>query len=220
MFVKLLTFLMPWPLRRRALNSWFGYEIKKGAHIGWSWIFPRKLNMAANAKIDHLNVAIHIDEILMEENTSIGRGNWITGYPTGTNSGHFKHQQTRNAKLILGNSSCITKNHHLDCTNIIEIGKFSMIAGYNSQLLTHSIDLKENYQDSAPIYIGEYSFVGTNAIILPGSVLPSYSVLGAKSLLNKKYSEEWMLYGGVPAKKINQINKKSKYFARLEGYVY
>ena len=35
---------------------------------------------------------------------------------------------------------------------------------------------------AAPITIGDYCFVGTNCVLLGGSVLPSYSVLAAKSL--------------------------------------
>ena len=220
MFLKLISFFLPWALRRRALNSWFGYKINPSAKIGLAWIFPGKLIMAAGARIDHFSVAIHLDCIEMEINSTIGRNNWITGFSTTTKSNHFKHQTDREAKLFLGESAAITKNHHLDCTNLIEIKKFSTIAGYGSQLLTHSIDILENRQDSKPIFIGEYTFVGTNVVILGDSKLPSFSVLGAKSLLNKPFENEWTLYGGVPAKPLNEIPKDAKYFVRKTGFVY
>src|SRR3954467_13963313 len=155
--LKLFTFFLPWSLRRKALESWFGYTIHPTARIGIAWVFPRKLIMAEGAKIDHFTVAIHLDLIEMGYKSFIGRGNWITGFPTNSNSLHFKHQQDRRAELILAESVDITKNHHLDCTNTIKIGRFTTIAGYNSQFLTHSIDVFEGRQDSAPIYIGEYS---------------------------------------------------------------
>lgn len=218
--LKILSFFLPWSLRRRALNRWFGYDIHPTARIGLAWIFPAKLEMAAGCHIDHFSVAIHLDAIKMEAKSTIGRGNWITGFSTKSNSLHFRHQIGRRAELVLGESSAITKNHHLDCTNLIEIGPFSTIAGYQSQLLTHSINVVENRQDSEPIYIGAYTFLGTNVVVLGGSVLPSYSVLAAKSLLNKNYSEEWMLYGGVPAKPIKVIPKDAKYFSRKDGFVY
>ena len=182
MIVKLLTLLLPWPLRRQALIKWFGFEIHPTAHIGLSWIFPKRLVMKENCKIDHLTVAIHLDYIQMGANSLIGRGNWITGYPTHTDSKHFHHQTERKAELIIGESTSITKNHHLDCTNLINIGSFSTIAGYNSQFLTHSISILHNRQDSSPITIGDYTFIGTNVVILGGSVLPSYSILGAKQM--------------------------------------
>lgn len=219
-FLKLITILLPWALRRRVLKHWFGYKIHSDARIGLAWIFPKELIMAAGSKIDHFTVAIHLDRIEMGTKATIGRGNWITGFPTQKDSLHFKHQIERRAELILEESSAITKNHHLDCTNIIHIGRYTTIAGYDSQFLTHSIDVIENRQDSAPIYIGEYSFVGTNVVVLGGSLLPPYSILGAKSLLNKSFTKEWMLYGGVPAKAVQEIPQSAKYFSRINGFVY
>jgi acetyltransferase-like isoleucine patch superfamily enzyme len=212
--------MLPWRWRRRLLQSWFGYEIHPTAKIGLAWVFPKELSMAEGAKIDHFTVAINLDRIVMSEKAKIGRSNWITGFPTGTKSLHFAHQQNRRSELLIGAFSAITKHHHIDCTSQIEIGKFVTIAGYYSQLLTHSIDVFENRQDSHSIKIGDYCFVSTNVVILGGSSLPSYSVLGAKALLNKTYTEEWKLYGGVPAKVVKDIPKDAKYFSRKDGFVY
>lgn len=219
MILKLISILLPWRLRRLFLNKFFKFEIHSTARIGLAWIFPTKLKMAAHTKIDHFTIAIHLDYIELGERSKIGRGNWITGFTTNSGSPHFKHQANRSAALIIGNSSAITKNHHIDCTNVITIGSFSTIAGYQSQLLTHSINIVENRQDSAPISIGDYTFVGTNVIILGGASLPSRSILGAKSLLNKRFTEEFILYGGVPAKAVGEIPKDAKYFHRLDGFV-
>lgn len=220
MFLKLLTFLLPWEIRRRALELWFGYQIHPSARIGLAWVFPKQLIMAPGSKIDHLTVAVNLDLIQMERKSKIGRGNWITGFSTKSKSPHFQHKQTRKAELRLGEYAAITKNHHIDCTDLITIGRYTTIAGYNSQLLTHSINVFENIQDCAPIFIGEYSFIGTNVVILGGSSLPSYSILGAKSLLNKKFRDEWVLYGGVPAKPISEVSQNAKYFSRAEGFVH
>lgn len=176
--------------------------------------------MKEGARIGHLNIAIHLDGMKLGKKASIARGNWITGFPSNTTSKHFAHQAERTSLFIIGDSAAITKNHHFDCTNIIEIGAYTTVAGYQSQFLTHSINVMENRQDSAPIKIGEYAFVGTNVVLLGGAELPARCVLGAKSLLNKAYTDEWMLYGGVPAKAIQAIPPTAKYFTRAEGYVY
>jgi acetyltransferase-like isoleucine patch superfamily enzyme len=219
MIFKILSFFLPWSLRRRALNKWFGYQIHPTAKIGLAWIFPRRLIMEEKTSIGHFSVAIHLDEIKMENSATIGRSNWITGYPTGTSSKHFRHQSNRKATLTLKQFAAVTKKHHLDCTNSIEIGSFSTIAGYDSQFLTHSINVMDNRQDSEPIRIGNYTFVGTNVVVLGGAVLPDYCVLGAKSLLNKTFHENWKLYGGVPAKPISDLPNNAKYFHRKRGYV-
>jgi acetyltransferase-like isoleucine patch superfamily enzyme len=218
--LQLLTLLLPWFLRRKTLQWWFGFEIHPTARIGLAWIFPAKLVMEADARIDHFTVAVNLEKIVLKNKAKIGRGNWITGFPRGKNSLHFQHQANRQPELIMSESSAITKNHHLDCTDRISIGKFTTIAGYNSQLLTHSIDVLMNRQDSSPITIGEYCFVGTNVVVLGGATLPARSVLGAKSLLNKSFTEEWKLYGGVPAKMIADIPRDAGYFMRTDGFVY
>lgn len=218
--INLLIILLPWKLRRFILVKCYHYDIDPTARIGLSYIYPDKLKMGKNATIGHLNVAIYLDKITIGENSTIGRKNWITGFPTNTTSKHFAHQHERQSQLIIGKESAITKNHHIDCTNSIVIGDFVTVAGYYSQLLTHSIDLKENRQNSLPIYIEDYCFISTRCILLGGSRLPDHSVLAAGAVLNKNFSESWKLYAGVPAKPIKTIEKSEKYFSRQSGFVY
>ena len=74
----------PWKIRRKLLELCYGYKIDPTAHIGFSYVYPRYLEMEAGATISHLNVAIHLDKIVLGKNSSIGRQNWITGFPTNT----------------------------------------------------------------------------------------------------------------------------------------
>jgi acetyltransferase-like isoleucine patch superfamily enzyme len=202
------------------MERYFKYEIHPSARIGLSWIYPKKLIMDANSQVGPFNVAVHLDLITMGKQSSIARGNWITGFSSHSNSKHFSHQKDRESNLIIGEHSAITKNHHIDCTNVITIGKFVTVAGYSSQLLTHSINIELNIQDSHPISIGDYCFVGTASTILGGAILPAYSVLGAKSLLNKAFTKPYRLYGGNPAKEIKELSQEFKYFNRELGFVY
>ncbi len=210
--------LLPWLLRRRVLCWLYGYEIHPTARIGLSWIFPRHLVLRAGARIGHGNVAIHLERLELGTQALIDRGNWITGFPKG-GARHFVHCAGRDPALVLGDHAAITKRHHFDCTDRIEIGAFTTIAGYGSQLMTHSIDLVENRQDAAPIAIDEYCFVGTDVVILGGSQLPARSVLGAKALLNKCFVETGWLYAGVPARPIRAVPANAKYFSRADGFV-
>jgi len=220
LFLKTIIVVLPWPLKRFILVRIFKYEIHPSAKIGLSWIYPKKLIMCANSQIGHFNVAVHLDLVSIGKQSTIARGNWITGFPSNTDSRHFMHQKDRESNLIIGEHSAITKKHHIDCTNLIEIGNFVTIAGYSSQLLTHSVNIELNIQDSKPISIGDYCFVGTSSTILGGANLPSFSVLGANSLLNKSFSIQYRLYGGNPAAEIKELAKDSKYFNREVGFVY
>jgi len=211
--------LLPWPLKRQLLQRLFCYRLASTARIGLAWVYPRQLSMAAGSRIDHFTVAVNLDSLQMGEEASIGRSNWITGFPTGTGADHFSHQPERRAELRLGEHAAITKHHHIDCTNRIDIGPFTTLAGYRSQLLSHSIDLHNNRQHSEPIVIGAYCFVGSNCVILGGSVLPDHCVLGALSLLNKALSDPWCLYAGQPASLRKPIDPDASYFHRTSGYV-
>lgn len=214
----LISLFLPWFLRRWILTKFFEYQIHPTARIGFSWVFPKKLIMEANSSIGTLTLCKNLDLIYLEQHSSIGKGNWITGYPSDL-SAHFAQEQDRKPQLILGEHSAITNRHLIDCTAAVSIGKFSTFAGFQSQILTHSIDLEHCRQSSAPIKIGSYCFVGTNCIVLGDSSLPDYSVLGAKSLLNKKYTDTRYVYGGVPASPIKRLAHELSYFSRSTGFV-
>lgn len=211
--------LLPWPLKRRVLVRCFGYRLSPTARIGIAWIYPGQLEMQAESSIDHFCVAIHLDRIQLDRDSHIGRGNWITGLSTKAPSRHFRHLPHRSSSLHLGESAWVAKNHHLDCSDSITIGPFTTVAGYGSQFLTHSIDLQHNRQHCAPIHIGAYCLVGTRVVVLGGSALPSHSVLGACSLLNRPQVEPWSLYAGQPAVLKKAIDPAAAYFTRSDGFV-
>jgi acetyltransferase-like isoleucine patch superfamily enzyme len=214
----LLSLFLPWPWRRAILERCFGYQIHPTARIRCAWVRPKRLIMEAGTEIGTFTICKNLDLIRMHAHSSIGRGNWITGFPSGP-SPHFAHEQDRRPELILGEHAAITNRHLIDCTNRVTIGRFTTFAGFHSQILSHSIDLETCRQSSAPVTIGDFCFVGTNCVLLGGSALPSYSVLGAKSLLNKPFSETYSLYGGVPARHLKALAPEFHYFRRTVGMV-
>jgi hypothetical protein len=217
--LKWLSLLLPWSMRRSLLEKQFGYQLHPTSRIGLAWIFPKRLVLEAGAEIGHLTVCKHLDLLHLKAHSSIGRGNWITGFPSG-DSRHFAAEKDRRPELIVGEHSAITNRHLIDCTSAVTVGSFTTVAGFQTQFLTHTIDLELNRQSSRPIRIGDYCFVGTNCVVLGGSALPDYSVLGAKSLLNKTLTESHQLYGGVPAKPLHKLSPDLAYFHRTTGFVY
>jgi acetyltransferase-like isoleucine patch superfamily enzyme len=218
-FAMFFSLLLPWSLRRRFLEAQFGYSLHPTSRLGFAWIFPRHLIMEEQARIGHLTVCKGADLLHLGPHAIIGQLNWITGFPSSA-SRHFAHQTERRPELILGAHAGISSRHFIDCTARVRIGAFSTVAGFRSQLITHSIDLAAGRQSSEPIEIGEYCFLGTNAVVLGGAGLPHHSVLGAKSLLNKKWAEPFRLYGGVPAKPLTELPEDLAYFRRAEGFVW
>ena len=214
-----LSILLPWKLRRWLLCRACGFDIHPTARIGLSFVFPQRLKMDAHSRIGHLTVCKNLGFIHLGEHSSVGNLDWITGFPPGP-SRHFAHQPERRPELLVGAHSAITHRHLIDCTATVTLGPFTTFAGFQSQILTHSIDLAASRQSSAPVTIGAYCFVGTNCVLLGGAALPDRSVLGAKSLLNKAFAEPGHLYGGVPARPLQPIPAaETAYFHRAEGSV-
>ena len=217
--LRLFSLLLPWGLRRSFLEKQFGYSIHPTSRIGLAWIFPRRLVMEEGSRIGHLNLCKSIDLFHLGAHAVVGQLNWITGFPSGS-SRHFAHQTDRSPELILEGHAGISSRHLIDCTARVRIGAFATVGGFRSQILTHSIDLSAGRQTAEPIDIGEYCFTGTNSVMLGGSALPHHSVLGAQSLLNKKWEEPYRLYGGVPAKPLKELPPEMEYFRRTEGFVW
>jgi acetyltransferase-like isoleucine patch superfamily enzyme len=219
MLLRFVSLLLPWSLRRSFLEKQFGYSIHPSSRIGFAWIFPQRLVMEEGARIGHLSLCKEIDLLHLGAHAIVGQLNWITGFPSGP-SRHFAHQPERRAELIIEKHAGISSRHFIDCTARIRIGAFATIGGFRSQLLTHSIDFAAGRQTAEPIDIGEYCFTGTNSVMLGGSALPHHSVLGAQSILNKKWDEPYRLYAGVPARPVKELSPELEYFRRVEGFVW
>ncbi|HMQ49224.1 MAG TPA: hypothetical protein PKA00_17310 [Saprospiraceae bacterium] len=175
--------------------------------------------MESKSRIGNLNYIKGIDLVELKEDAGIGRFNFITGFPSNYNSS-FGHLIGRKAELVLGKSSSITMRHYIDCTCGVYLGEFALVAGLGTQFLSHSIDLKENKQSGEKVEIGNYSFVGSACILLPGTKLPDFSMLGAGSVLAHSFGDSDSLYSGVPAKKVKSlVREEYSFFKRTIGFV-
>jgi acetyltransferase-like isoleucine patch superfamily enzyme len=211
--------LLPWSIKRRVLEKFWGYDIAESSRIGLSYIFPGHLKLEAGARIGHLNVAVHLESLVCGENSRIGRSNWITGHER---SGRFfSHLPGRSSSFSLGAESAVTKSHIFDCSDSISIGSFTTVAGYGSQFITHGIDLASSKQSCDPIDIGSFCLVSTRVTVVGGAILPCYSQLAAGSVLTSRLDvlKEYSLYGGSPAKWKKNLDPDSRYFHRESGFV-
>lgn len=221
LFFSLVVLVLPQPVKRFLYRKCLGYEIASSAYIGLSIIAVDNLKLGSNARIGHLNLFKGLVQIEIGDHSSIGNLNWFTGFPLHHKSEHFSQCTERKPSITLGQHTAITNRHLIDCTDSFTLGNFTTFAGFRSQVLTHSIDLKTNRQSAKSVEIGDYCFIGTNCVLLPGAKLPSFSVLSANSLLVQgEFSEEYCLYAGVPAKRVKSLDKSEyQYFQRKEGYV-
>lgn len=209
---------LPWALRRHLLNALPGFNLAAGCRIGFSLVLARQVALAPGARIGHMNVVKGLDRLELDEQASIGRGNWISAYPKGAGA-HFAHLPDRRPQLVLHAHSALTNRHIVDCTDSVTLGAFCTFGGFRSQVLTHSINVEMGRQHCMPIEFGAYSFVGTGVIVLGGARLPDYSVLGAGAVLSRAFEQTHTLYAGNPAVARKQIPAEAAYFSRPRGFV-
>ena len=215
---QLVLFVFPWCIRRRILNKVFHYQIHPTAKIGFSIILAKKFQMGEQSRIRHFTFCKPIDNLVLTKDSVIASWNLITGFSSAKKK--FFHRDDLCCELIIGAHAGITHRHLIDCNGGVYIDDFATVAGYRTQILTHSIDVYNNRQNVEPVYIGKGCFVGTQCIILPGSRLPDYSILGAGSVLNKAYTESYFIYAGNPAKSVKKIDKENiQYFYRTKYFV-
>ena len=216
--VQVFLFIFPWFIRKLGLRYILKFKIEEGARIGLSIVLARQVYLEEGSAISNLTFINQIDLVHLKPYAMIGRRNWITGIGTHSKAS-FKHEENRRSELIIGEHSRIVDRHIIDCNGGVYIGSFCTIAGNRSQILTHSIDVKSSTQRAKPVKIGDYCFIGTGCIILMDTVIPSFSILAAGSVLTKAFTEECALYGGSPARFIKSLDKDYEYFKRKHGNV-
>ncbi|MBO5092993.1 MAG: sugar O-acetyltransferase, partial [Lachnospiraceae bacterium] len=108
-------------------------------------------------------------------------------------------------KDVFVNSGC-----HFQDQGGIAIGDGTLI-GHNVVLATinHDLDPRNNRKNHyAPITIGNYVWIGSNATILPGVTLGDWSVVAAGAVVTKDVPP-YTVVGGVPAKVLKLIKNES-----------
>jgi acetyltransferase-like isoleucine patch superfamily enzyme len=215
----LLAALMPFPSRIKILvyRHVLGFDVSDDARIGFSLIVCKNLIMGSGAGIGHLNVIRGSMTLQMKTNAHIGQFNWIT---SGNADPRYFKGFDRHSELILGEESSITSRHVLDCTDRIEIGRFTTFAGYRSTILTHGIDYRTAKQSCRPIKIGDSCLFGSNVVVLMGVTVADRSVVGAGSVVANSTDKELGLWVGAPARRVRELTGEEAYFTRRNGHIY
>jgi acetyltransferase-like isoleucine patch superfamily enzyme len=206
--------ILPWPLKRR-LGRWlFGWEIHATAYIGRSVIMVHHLSMGPGAVIGPRNVIRGLEQLRLGEGASIASRNSIAGWPLSSNA--FPHSPDRNPSLILGKHALITVGHEIDCSDRVELGDHAAIAGFGCQILTHSLNLVRDRQETGPVEIGARSAVMSGCIMLSGTRLAPRCIVSAGSVINTKLGKELTFYRGNPAEPVRELPAHLQFFRRGE----
>jgi acetyltransferase-like isoleucine patch superfamily enzyme len=206
---------MPSFLKKFIYRLLLGYKIGKNVKIGLSIIDAQNVEIGDNVHIGHFNLFVNIKSILIGEGSAIGHLNIFRG---GTiQLGRYVEILRQNeinaipipiaanevdSTFIMGDGGTISTGHKIDFTDRVTFGKLVILGGRNSSLWTH------NRQNTKPIHIGDYCYLGSEIRITPGGEIAPRCIVGIGAVITKKFTEEYKFIAGVPAKVINDLSEE------------
>jgi acetyltransferase-like isoleucine patch superfamily enzyme len=205
--------VMPSFLKRPFYRLAFGYRIGKRVRIGLSILDAERCEIADDVSIGHGNLITGVKELNVGDHVRIGHLNIIRGgdrVQLGRYAEIIRMNEINSIpepdvvaptdpRFLLGAGSIITTGHKIDFTDLVEIGRRTILGGRNSSLWTH------NRQRTKAIRIGSLCYIGSEIRVAPGGVIPSRCIVGIGAVITKQLTEEKFLIGGVPAKSIKPL---------------
>ena len=89
----------------------------------------------------------------------------------------------------------------------IKLGRGVWIARGCALITTnHDLANPDIHSEPKSIEIGDHCWLGANVSVMPGVVLGPHTVVGANAVVTKSFPEGWCVLGGVPARKLKDID--------------
>lgn len=140
---------------------------------------------------------------------------------------HFTSKVSSPEKIYAGVDSCpgYMPGCYIYGTAGIYVGNYTQIA-CNVGLMSgnHDVyDSRKTTDNEKPIVIGDYCWIGMNAVILPQVVLGDHTIVAAGAVVTKSFEGGKCIIGGVPAKVIKKLDSdkfvKFKNKNEYNGYI-
>ena len=126
-------------------------------------------------------------------------------YPTTT------PRRVRFPSFELKEGAIVVSGHRIDFTDRVSIGRNVILGGRNSSLWTH------NRQQTAPIEIGDFCYVGSEVRLAPGARLAERCILGLGSVLTGRIETPGSLVAGVPARVVRPLTPEDEVLIRTKA---
>lgn len=122
---------------------------------------------------------------------------------------HWKSKVYSPERIKVGVDACIGSMPGCYITGVggLEVGDYTQV-GPNVVIVTANHD---PYDSRKPVFaqvtIGKYCWIAAGVKIMPGVVLGDWTVVGAGAVVTKSFPEGHCIIGGVPAKKIKDLDR-------------
>jgi acetyltransferase-like isoleucine patch superfamily enzyme len=208
--------LLPDFLKRPAYRILFGYRIGPGVSIGLSLLDAQQVDLEEGTHIGHFNLILRVGHLQAAPHARVGLCNIIRGgerVSLGAYSTVMRFNvlnaipdhdcSTHPVSILeLGDGAIVVSGHRVDFTDQVRIGRNVILGGRNSSLWTH------NRQETGPITIEDFCYLGSEIRIAPGARLPSECILAMGSVLTGKIDQPRSLVAGVPAKTVRALTEE------------
>lgn len=122
--------------------------------------------------------------------------------------------------LTIGNNVTIEQAVHITCTQKVAIGNDTTISSFvyiSDTAHSHKkigINVLQQEIESKPTTIGNCSFIGTGAKIMPGVQIGENCVIGANAVVTHNIPDGCIV-AGVPAKVIKRYNRETHEWEKI-----
>lgn len=126
------------------------------------------------------------------------------------------------ANLVIECNVSIGQNLHLTCAEMVYIGTGVTISAnvfisdVNHTFLDSSAHVMDQPLQISPTTIGSNSFIGYGAIILPGTSLGKFCIVGANSVV-KGVFDDYSMLAGSPARVIKQYDPDLRCWRKIDS---
>ncbi len=126
-------------------------------------------------------------------------------------------------KIGIGTAPGLSNSCYIQGMGGIELGDYTIVAP-GSGIISGNHNLFDyRSHDVSKVKIGDYCWIGMNAVVLPGVTLGDHTIVAAGAVVNKSFEEGYCVLGGTPAKIIKRldpslcVNYKNKH--EYYGYI-
>jgi acetyltransferase-like isoleucine patch superfamily enzyme len=217
LFVHAVVALLPCRVKLFVYRSVFKYRIGARVRIGVSILDVAACDVGDDVEIGHGNLIFQVGHLTLGDHARIGHLNIVRGGAAVTIGRYAdilrlneinsivdpRVDRPVDPRFVLGTGSTITTGHKIDFTDRVDIGRMTVLGGRHSSLWTHA------RQQTGPISIGAWNYLGSEIRVAPGTTIGSRCIVGMGAVVVSSFPDATVL-GGVPARAIRDVTESDR----------
>jgi len=170
-----------------------GWQIDQNVQIGLSYLDADQVWISENVYIGNLNIIRCVKQLRIGNNSRLMNFNQFFGR---------RDNPRWTSQLTIGEHVQFMSHHFIDAGGTVTIGDRTTIGGRDTQIWSHGLTYETSEAMLSPlaVTVGSDVYIGARATLV-NCHIPSKAVVGAGSVVTKKFAEEVdrLLIAGNPA---------------------